>query len=106
MTHTPPPWKLILHGNEVYPYPLSIHTANDEKWITRDGTVSSLANAHLIAAAPDLLIALAAIRYTWAGHSEQCETVLCRHNKKCDCDWPDIAAQCDAAIAKANGETA
>lgn len=51
-------WKLILHGNETYPFPLSIHTDDDAEWIARDGTVSSLDHARLIAAAPDLLDAL------------------------------------------------
>ncbi len=52
-THTSGPWTLILHGNERYPFPLSIRTSNGENWITRDGTVSSLAHARLIAAAPE-----------------------------------------------------
>ena len=56
--HTPGPWKLIWHGNEIYPFPLSVHTEDDDCWIARDGTVSSEANARLIAAAPDLLAAL------------------------------------------------
>lgn len=58
MSHTPGPWKAILHGNETYPFPLSIHTADDANWIARDGTTSSIANACLIAATPDLLEAL------------------------------------------------
>ncbi len=45
------PWKLILHGNEKYPFPLSIHTTDDAEWIARDGTVSSLDHAKLIVAA-------------------------------------------------------
>ena len=57
-THTPGPWKAILHGDEEFPFPLSIHTADGAHWIARGGTTSSLANAHLIAAAPDLLEAL------------------------------------------------
>ena len=51
-------WKLILHGNERYPFPLTIHTEDGSIWVTRDGTVSSLERAHLIAAAPALLEAL------------------------------------------------
>ena len=54
-THTPGPWKLILHGNEVYPFPLSINTADDKRWITRDGTVAYLEDARLIAAAPEMI---------------------------------------------------
>ena len=48
------PWKLILHGNEVYPFPLSVHAEDDANWIARDGTTSSIANARLIAAAPEM----------------------------------------------------
>jgi hypothetical protein len=48
-----------------------------------------------------LLTALKMIRHNWAGHSEACESVLKRGDGKCDCDWPTVAAQCDAAIAKA-----
>lgn len=59
--HTPGPWRLILHGNERYPYPLSIHTEDGERWIARDGVVATVADAQLIAAAPRLLAALAAI---------------------------------------------
>lgn len=58
---TPGPWKLMWRGNEKYPYPFSINTADNRKWITRDGTVSSKANAHLIAAAPDLYAVLEAL---------------------------------------------
>jgi hypothetical protein len=47
-------WRLILHGNEKYPYPLSIETDDGSKWIARDGFVSSLDAARLIAAAPEL----------------------------------------------------
>lgn len=61
MGHTPGPWRVIWHGNEKYPYPLSVHTADGAYWITRDGTVSSVANAKLIAAAPDMLAALKAL---------------------------------------------
>lgn len=53
--HTPAPWNLVWWGNERYPFPLSVLADNDGAWVARDGTVSSEANAHLIAAAPDLL---------------------------------------------------
>lgn len=60
------PWKLILHGNEQYPFPFSLHTADDAVWITRGGTVSSLASARFIAHAradvPRLLAEIAALR--------------------------------------------
>ncbi len=61
MTHTPGPWKLVWHGNEAYPFPLSVHTEDDDCWIARDGEVSSEANARIIAAAPELLEALEAM---------------------------------------------
>ena len=61
-------------------------------------------NAKLIAAAPELLSALENIRYNWGGHSEHCKTVLHKEGGKCDCDWPEVAGQCDAAIMKATGE--
>ena len=50
---TPGPWTLIWHGNETYPFPLSVHTEDHSCWIARDGTTSSEANARLIAAAPE-----------------------------------------------------
>lgn len=58
--HTPGPWNLVWWGNETYPYPLSILANNDGAWVTRGGTVSSEANARLIAAAPAMLEALKA----------------------------------------------
>ena len=53
--HTKGPWKVIIHGNEEYPYPLDIMSEDGSRWIARDGTASSLENARLLAAAPDLL---------------------------------------------------
>ena len=71
--HTPGPWKLIWWGNEEYPYPLSVHSGDDTLWIARDGTVSSHANARLIADAPTLLaqrdeaVALLKKHFGWEG---------------------------------------
>lgn len=45
--------------------------------------------------------ALDEIRNLWAGHSEQCAHVLSKYKKDCDCDWPMIAARCDAALTNA-----
>ena len=87
--HTQGPWKLILHGNEKYPYPLSMHTQDDAIWIASDGRVSSLANAHLIAAAPDLLAALESA-VEWDSHDDEGEPAV----------WLE---QARAAIAKARG---
>ena len=50
-------WKLVLHGNEAYPYPFSITTEDGWLWITRDGVVSDLECARLMTAAPKLLAA-------------------------------------------------
>ena len=59
--HTPTPWQLIWHGTEA-PYPLSIHAETGASWITRDGEVSSRANASFIVTAvnrhDDLVAAL------------------------------------------------
>lgn len=49
-TWSPEPWDLIWHGNERYPYPLSINSNNGQWWITRDGQVSSGGNARRIVA--------------------------------------------------------
>lgn len=51
-------WRLIWHGNEAYPFPLSIVSADGERWIARDGTVSSEAAARLLTAAPKMATAL------------------------------------------------
>jgi hypothetical protein len=114
MTHTPGPWRVsdsltndgsrpIVSEDAGIAWARMIDLEQNKKlWQSTDPERD--ANAKLIAAAPALLEALVAIRHTWAGHSEQCETVLRRNNKKCDCDWPKVAAQCDAAIALAKGE--
>ena len=59
-------WKLILHGNETYPFPLSIETEDGKEWVARDGTVSKLEHARLIAAAPTMYEALKLCR-SWVG---------------------------------------
>ena len=48
---TPTPWTLIWHGNEKYPYPLSVMSQDGTGWVARDGQVSSEANARLIVTA-------------------------------------------------------
>ena len=53
-------WTAIVHGNEQYPFPLSIHTDDSTEWVARDGCVSRREYIHLIAAAPDLYAALEA----------------------------------------------
>lgn len=69
-----------------------------------DKTGTNVANAHLIAAAPELFEALSVIRNQWAGHAEECAFVTSGYRAKCDCDWPKLAKQADTALAKARGE--
>jgi hypothetical protein len=97
--HNPGPWKLVWWGNEQYPYPLSVLADNDGAWIARDGTVSSEANARLIAAAPDMLAALdpdtlEAIANEIGGEF--------KHSARAD-SLRVIAKQQRAALAKATG---
>lgn len=49
----------------------------------------------------ELVAALKLVRFNWAGHAEECAFVKTRYRDKCDCDWPKIAAQIDAALARA-----
>ena len=94
---TPGPWTLIWHGREVYPYPLSIHTEDDSMWIARDGTISTLANARLIAAAPEMLEALASIR--------QFSSAIERGEEPWREGVQEITRMALAAIAKAEGRS-
>jgi len=57
---------------------------------------------HLREINAELLAALKMIRFRWAGHSEVCAMI---DGNKCDCDWPMVAAKCDAAIARAESGT-
>ena len=52
----------------------------------------------------ELLEALVMIRTCWAGHADECAFAK-DYKSECDCDWPKVAAKCDAAIAKARGAT-
>ena len=91
--HTPGPWNLVWWGNEEYPYPLSVLADRNSAWVARGGSVSSEANARLIAAAPDLLDELQNIAnaspHTWDDPSDFQ-------------GWAQSRAR--AAIAKAKGE--
>lgn len=45
--------------------------------------------------------ALKTIRFCWAGHAEECAYVKTYAHKlplQCDCDWPKVSAECDAAL--------
>ena len=92
MEHTEGPWTLFWHGNETYPYPLSVHTADGAAWIARDGTVSSKASAQLIAAAPELLEAL-----------EETVPYLKTHPSSLSEAHETMLSRVQAAIAKAKG---
>lgn len=51
-----------------------------------------------------LVGALEEIRHRWAGHSEACAFVAgirLGTKKRCDCDWPKLAARADAALSQA-----
>lgn len=109
--HTPGPWQVegVRHTGD-----LKIGSDARLHMVGPDGdavcavfydmkTGRGLRDARLIAAAPELLEALETIRNCWAGHSEECAFAKNYHDK-CDCDWPEIAAKCDAAIAKARGQ--
>ena len=42
--------------------------------------------------------ALKTIRFCWAGHAEECAYVRSKYRLKCDCDWPKVSNECDAAL--------
>ncbi len=96
MKHTKGPWKLFV-SNDARPHSvfLSIDVGsiaiNHYGFADKNGVISSqqFANAHLIAAAPELLEAL--------------KDALCAL-ECCDKDYP-AATKARAAIAKATGET-
>lgn len=98
--YTPGPWKLILWGNEAYPFPLSIHAEDDSVWIARDGHISSLANAQLIAAAPELL---EATREAADYLDLQIETGASFVNLRTGVDRASIVRVLHNVIAKAEG---
>ncbi len=101
-TFTPGPWKLILHGNETYEYPLSVNTALGSHWITRDGTVSSIANARLIAAAPALYEALLALEASL----DLSETHGGKANELWADTWMTLCRNARAALSAARGDGA
>lgn len=103
MAHTLKPWNLIWHGNEQYPFPLSIHSEDGEEWIARDGTVSSEAYARLIAAAPELLAALKGIIDNT--DPDPHDPWRCRTLNNGFARWEALIAAADAAIAKAEGKS-
>lgn len=92
-THTPGPWSLD-HGEDVERGHVGISAKSHSLlaqvvWKMEDDsrTPRAEANAHLIAAAPDLLAALMAL-------------------KRAGGIWPDLVTMVDAALAKAQGGAA
>jgi hypothetical protein len=83
--HTPGPWSFTF-GTQVR----SKFDMIAKVWMMRDG--EGIANAQLIAAAPDLLAAL--------------QSAICIIVNECDTDeYPKHIADIRAAISKATGET-
>lgn len=109
---TPGPWKAIWHGNEKYPYPLSLHTKDDRSWIARDGTVSSYANASLLESAPDLYRELTktvdALRHERKVLHQSVSTADGRVPDEADgaelAEFDRIIANAEATLARARGE--
>lgn len=97
-THTPGPWR-IQWGRQEH-YPLSIHNGavNIVTSMGRKAAPDAVANAHLIAAAPDLLEAL-------DGLVKNFDIDRQWHSAKGGDDYPDSLSirQARHAIAKATG---
>lgn len=97
--HTAGPWRLLPDEGEGYlrvrgtrlGHRFKVANVMAPNFLPRD-ELESKANASLIAAAPEMLEALIAIRSIEFGHSED--------------DICAVRKQCDAAIAKATGESA
>ena len=89
--HTPGPWVWDSHYDDLRPLWYS-EMSQGFGYLSWDNDETREANAHLIAAAPDLLEALEAIVATWDGP---------KYNHFM-ADNIDLAR---AAIAKANGQT-
>jgi hypothetical protein len=115
--HTPGPWMLetvrtssgICHKIGAFPSRGARETTyacvyDDGLSTQLHPTPELLANARLIAAAPDLLEALKCIE-TSARHSIRCESQIDRGDWLCDCGVSDYIEKADMAIAKAEGRS-
>ena len=91
LKHTPGPWSVVANGGHSYTIRGSRNEAicDTSIWLHSDPHSESRANAHLIAAAPDLLEALEDLLTICDG----------------DPDEPDEIGWARAAIAKAKGES-
>lgn len=105
MTHTPGPWRIDLHGDHNEKFAIEGQAFDGSwKWIAdrvRGGSKGqTIANAKLIAAAPELLNALksaastAHYRGTFRGASEFCHGTF----EECtNCQiWKDVIAKAEA----------
>jgi hypothetical protein len=102
--HTPGPWYVFIDdtGGQWTGWPVSIGCSDEDKSIVRPGGFylyawdaatsqrEAVANAHLMAATPDLLEACASVWAALAGHDDPAINA--------------VAMECRAAIAKATGE--
>lgn len=94
--HTPGPWHVATGGQQ-------IRSARDQiarTWMMRRG--ECVANAHLIAAAPDLLAALQEITPAMPPADAPCHVGIVPQSQCAHCQR---IARAHAAIAKATGDT-
>lgn len=98
--HTPGPWEL--DGVEIYP--VNGHRASDAICQLSAGQSDEAfeANAHLIAAAPELLVAAQKVMQWWADH--QYDTCGERGEWNVYDAEPDFVVAARAALIKARGE--
>lgn len=96
MKHTPGPWTVILRGERgTFHIPEAQKHEAERSDDGLDGYTVSKANAHLIAAAPELLEALRRVLHEAYSH----EAVDCGDHCSTSCLWCAV----QAAIAKAEG---
>jgi hypothetical protein len=94
MTHTPGPWKTIGETMIYGPDDYCVAVTRSDHWASCRDIDECLANARLIAAAPDLLAAL-----------ELAQTQIVNH---CDVgvdEWIACTKAISAAIARAKGQS-
>lgn len=75
--------------------------ANEDPSVGRQQILRQAAQALSAQAAQieALTKALKTIRFCWAGHAEECAYAKSKYRRQCDCDWPKVSAECDAALA-------
>jgi len=105
--HTPGPWKFYESVSLEILAPDDWEIAVCNEWSEEDhGHNDCFANAHLIAAAPELLEALVALLHQHDEMAHQCPTALCGHPQANEIHARNIKAlaKARAAIAKAKPE--